>query len=305
MKKYILKRIVQALICLIGVTTIVFFLSRITGDPVQLMASPESTIEDLEQLRITLGLDKPIYTQYLSYISGVVRGDFGQSLRWNVPCIDLFLERLPNTLQLATAGMVFSIFIGIPLGVLSAVKVGGWIDKFGKVFAFMGQGLPVFWLGIMLIWVFSITLKLLPTSGMGSWKHMLMPTLTLGWFTTASVLRLSRSSMLDVLDSEYIKMARIVGSPEYRVIGRDAFKNSFPPVLTMTAMNFVILLNGTVITETVFNWPGVGRLIVSAIFARDFPLVQTCVLIASGLFIFVNLLVDIAYAYLDPRIRYQ
>jgi peptide/nickel transport system permease protein len=304
-KKYILKRLLQSIICLFGVTVIVFSLSRISGDPVQLMASPESTEEDLEQLRVVLGLDRPLYIQYGTYIWGVVRGDFGRSLRWNVPCLDLFLERFPNTLKLASAGMAFAIFVGLPVGVWSAVKVGGWFDRFGKVFALMGQALPNFWLALMLILVFSVILGILPTSGMGGWKHMLMPTLTLGWYITASIVRLSRSSMLDVLDMEYIKMSRILGTPASRVIMRDAFKNALPPVLTMSTISFVFLLNGTVITETVFNWPGVGRLVVDAIFTRDFPVVQTCVLISSSLFIVANLLVDIAYSYLDPRIRYQ
>lgn len=305
MKKYILKRLLQSIICLFGVTVIVFSLSRISGDPVQLMASPESTEEDLEQLRVVLGLDRPLYVQYGTYMWGVLRGNFGRSLRWDVPCLDLFLERFPNTLKLASAGMAFAVLVGLPVGVWSAVKVGGWFDRFGKVFALMGQALPNFWLALMLILIFSVILGILPTSGMGGWKHMLMPTLTLGWYITASIVRLSRSSMLDVLDMEYIKMSRILGTPASIVIMRDAFKNALPPVLTMSAISFVFLLNGTVITETVFNWPGVGRLIVDAIFTRDFPVVQTCVMIASSLFIVANLLVDIAYSYLDPRIRYQ
>jgi len=305
MKRYILKRLIQSIVCLIGITIIVFSLARLSGDPVQLMASPESTKEDLEQIRETLGLDKPLYVQYWKYISGVIRGDFGRSLRWNVSCLDLFLDRFPNTVQLAIAAMGLAVFIGLPVGVLSAFKVGRWFDSFGKAFALMGQGIPVFWLGIMLILIFSVSLKLLPTSGTGNWTNMVMPTVTLGWVFTAYIVRLSRSSMLDVLGSEYIKMARIMGSPEFIVVGKDALKNALPPILTMGALSFVHLLGGTVITETVFNWPGVGRLIVDAIFSRDFPLVQTCVLIISSMFIFTNLVVDILYAYLDPRIRYQ
>ncbi|MBW1854238.1 MAG: ABC transporter permease [Deltaproteobacteria bacterium] len=305
MKRYILKRLFQAIICLFGVSIIVFSLSHLTGDPAAIMASPDSTKEDIEQLRITLGLDRPLFTQYYSFISGVVKGDLGRSLRWNVPCLDLFLERFPNTLRLAIAAMAFSILIGLPIGVLSAVRVGRWFDTFGKVFALMGQALPSFWLGIMLILIFSVKLRLLPSSGMGGLKHMLMPTLTLGWYFMASVVRMTRSSMLDVLDSGYIKMAKIVGKPEYKVIGLDALKNAIPPILTMSALNFVILLNGTVVIEKVFNWPGVGRLLMDAVMSRDFPVVQACVLIASFLFIFVNLLVDIAYSYIDPRIRYQ
>jgi peptide/nickel transport system permease protein len=305
MKKYILKRLFQAVVCLLGVTLIVFSLTRITGDPVLLMVPPEATKEDITEMRKMLGLDRPIYVQYATYISGVLRGDLGRSIRWNVPCLDLFLERFPNTLQLAAAGMFLAIFIGIPVGIGSAVCVGRWFDNFGKIFALLGQALPVFWLGIMLILVFAVALGLLPTSGLGDWKNIIMPAVTLGWYFTATLTRLSRSAMLDVLDSEYIKMARIMGVSEIMVVLKHALKNASIPILTLGAVNFVMLLNGTVITETVFNWPGVGRLIVDAIFARDFPVVQACVLISSSLYIFANLIVDVLYAYIDPRVRYQ
>jgi peptide/nickel transport system permease protein len=305
MRGYIIRRFFQALICLIGVTIVIFSLTRLSGDPVLLMVPPEATKEDHEVMRKTLGLDKPLHIQYLTYMSRAVKGDFGKSLRWDRPNIDLFLERFPRTLLLACAAMVFAVVVGIPVGVLSAVRVGGWFDSIGKVFAFLGQAIPTFWCGIMLILLFAVWLRILPTSGVGGWKNLLMPAFTLGWAVTAAFARLSRSAMLDVLDSEYIKMARLMGESELAVVAKHAFKNAFIPILTLGAMNFVILLNGTVVTETVFNWPGIGRLVVDAIRTRDFPVVQTCVLIASSLFIFVNLLVDILYAYIDPRIRYQ
>jgi peptide/nickel transport system permease protein len=305
MRGYIIRRFFQALICLIGVTIVIFSLTRLSGDPVLLMVPPEATKEDHEVMRKTLGLDKPLHIQYLTYMSRAVKGDFGKSLRWDRPNIDLFLERFPRTLLLACAAMVFAVVVGIPVGVLSAVRVGGWFDSIGKVFAFLGQAMPTFWCGIMLILLFAVWLRILPTSGVGGWKNLLMPAFTLGWAVTAAFARLSRSAMLDVLDSEYIKMARLMGESELAVVAKHAFKNAFIPILTLGAMNFVILLNGTVVTETVFNWPGIGRLVVDAIRTRDFPVVQTCVLIASSLFIFVNLLVDILYAYIDPRIRYQ
>jgi peptide/nickel transport system permease protein len=305
MKRYILKRSVQGVICLIGVTIVVFFLTRMSGDPVLLLVPPEATKEDIIEMRILLGLDKPIYIQYGKFISRAVRGDLGQSIRWNRPTVELFLERFPNTLVLAIAAMLFAVFIGIPMGVISAVKVGKWFDNIGKIFALLGQAIPVFWVGIMLILIFAVHLKLLPTSGIGGWKNLVMPTITLGWFFTASLTRLSRSAMLDVLDSEYVKLGRIMGLPEIMVIGKYALKNASIPILTLGAVNLVILLNGTVVTETVFNWPGIGRLIVDSIFARDFPVVQTCVLIASFFYIFTNLIVDILYAYIDPRIRYH
>ena len=305
MIRYILKIIFQAIICLVGVTIIIFLLTHLSGDPVLLMVSPEATQEDIELMRKTLGLDKPLYEQYGIFLSKAIRGDFGKSLRWDRSNIELFFERFPNTLLLATSAIVFAVLAGIPIGIISAVKLGKWFDHIGKVFAFLGQAMPVFWLGVMLILLFAIRLHVLPTSGMGSWKNLVMPTFTLGWYVTASLTRISRSSMLDVLDSEYIKMARTLGVPEIVIIAKHALKNAFIPILTLGAVNFIIMLNGTVVTETVFNWPGIGRLVVDAIRTRDFPLVQTCVLIASSMYIFANLFVDILYAYLDPRIRYQ
>ncbi|MBW2061702.1 MAG: ABC transporter permease [Deltaproteobacteria bacterium] len=305
MKRYILRRLVQAVITIIGISIIVFLLTHLSGDPVALMAPQNATKEDLEQIRIDRGLDKPIYVQYWKYISGVVVGDFGESLRWDMPAIEMFLARFPNTIKLASAAMAFAILFGLPTGILSAVKVGTRFDNFGKIFALMGQALPGFWVGIMLILLFSAKLRLLPTSGMGGWKYYIMPAFTLGWYTMAAITRLSRSAMLDVLDAEYIKMARIKGVSEVWVIMKHAFKNASAPVVTMTALQFVVLLNGTMIIETIFTWPGIGRLIVDAIFARDYPVVQMCVMISSSLFVFTNLIVDILYAYLDPRIRYQ
>jgi ABC-type dipeptide/oligopeptide/nickel transport system permease component len=277
----------------------------LSGDPVMLMVPPEATYEDIEEMRESLGLKEPIYIQYWRFISRAVIGDFGKSLRWNIPAINLFYERFPATLLLATTSMFFSVLIGIPIGIFSAVKNGKWFDSVGKFFAFLGQALPPFWLGIMLMILLSVWVRLLPTSGMGTWKHLIMPSFTLGWLFMASLTRMTRSSMLDVLDAEYIKMARTVGVPQNTVVWKQALKNAFIPILTLGAINYVILLNGTVIVEMVFNWPGIGRLVVESIFARDFPVVQMCVLIASSLFIFTNLFVDILYAYIDPRIRYS
>jgi len=305
MKKYIIKRIGQALICLIGITVIVFFLTRISGDPVLLMVPPEATQKDIQDMRSALGLDRSLYIQYWEFITGLMKGDFGNSIRWNTPCLDIFLERFPNTLILSVAAFAFAVFVGIPVGILSAVYVGRWFDNTGKVFALIGQSLPVFWLGIMAMMLFAVYLRILPTSGIGGWKHLIMPAITLGWYVTAAFTRLTRSTMLEVLDAEYIKMAKIVGASEAMVVWKDALKNAVLPILTLGAANFIALLNGAVITETVFNWPGVGRLVVDAVNTRDFPLVQTCVLMASVLFIFANLFVDILYAYLDPRIRYD
>ena len=305
MQRYILRRLYQGLIVLFGISIIVFGLIRLSGDPTTLLAGPGADAEQIEQYRELLGLNEPIYVQYWVFISGVVQGDFGESIKWGKPTLYVFMKRLPNTLLLALGASIWAYLIGLVVGLLSAVKVGTWFDNFGKAFALLGQALPTFWLGLMLILIFSVTLRWLPTSGMGGVKHLLMPSFTLGWFFSAAITRMTRSAMLDVLDSEYIKMARIKGVPEKRVILRHAFKNASIPVITLGSMQLVFMVMGTVITEFVFNWPGVGRLVVDSIQSRDYPMIQTCVLIFSAIYVFVNLAVDVAYAYIDPRIRYD
>ena len=305
MQRYILKRFFLAILSILGVLSIVFMLVRISGDPVAVMMPPEAQAEDYEKMRQWLGLDKPLYVQYWKFISGALQGDFGKSIRFREPCADIFLMKFPNTLKLASVAMAITVIIGIPVGIYSAVKFGRWFDNFGKIFALLGQSMPVFWVGLMLILFLGVFIGILPVSGMGSWKHIIMPAFTLGWFFTAALMRLTRSAMLDVLDGDYIKMARIKGVPERTVILKHAFKNASIPVITFGALNFIFLINGTVITETVFAWPGVGRLVVDSINARDFPMIQTCVIIASFLYVFANLLIDVVYAYIDPRIRFR
>jgi peptide/nickel transport system permease protein len=305
MKRYILRRILQAVITVIGISILVFLLTHLSGDPVVLMAPQAASAEDLEAIRKNLGLDKPIYVQYFKYISGAIVGDFGDSLRWDMPALTLFMDRFPNTVKLSIVAMAFAMIVGLPIGILSAVKLNSWFDNVGKMFALMGQALPGFLVAILLMLFFSVILRILPTSGMGSWKHYVMPAFTMGWYTMAAITRLSRSAMLDVMDAEYIKLARIKGLSEFAVIMKHAFKNAAAPVITLTALQFVTMLGGTMIIETIFSWPGMGRLIVDAIFARDYPIVQMVVLITSTLFVFTNLFVDILYAYIDPRIRYQ
>jgi len=305
MWRYIIKRIIQAVVCLIGVSFIIFMLTRISGDPVLLMVPPNASATDIDAMRELLGLDQPLHVQYWHFISNALMGDLGMSIRWSKPTLEVWLSRFPNTLLLGGAAFIFAMVVGVSVGVIAAIKVGSWFDNFGKAFAFMGVSLPVFWVGIMLMLIFAVNLRWLPTSGMGSWKHVIMPAFTLGWLFCASQVRLSRSAMLDVLDTEYIKMARIKGVPGYRVILKHALRNALIPIITMGALNLIMLLNGTVVTETIFNWPGIGRLIVDSIYARDYPMVQTCALLGSALFIFTNLLVDIGYAYIDPRIRYD
>jgi peptide/nickel transport system permease protein len=305
MKKYVFMRLIRAVITVLGVSIIVFLLVHLSGDPVALMLPPEATQEDHDRMSHLLGFDRPLYWQYWIFVSGAVQGDFGKSVRWGRPCIAIFMERFPNTLILAVASMMWALLIGLTVGIFSAVTVGRWFDNFGKILALLGQAVPVFWLGLMLMLLFSVKLRWLPTSGMGGLNHLVLPSLTLGALFAAAITRLTRSTMLDVMDSEYIKMARIKGVPEMFVVVKHAFKNAMIPVMTMAALNFIVLINGAVITETIFTWPGIGRLIVEAIFARDYPVVQTVLLIASSLFVFANLVVDILYAYIDPRIRYQ
>lgn len=304
MKKYIFKRLIRAFFTIMGVSIFVFALTHVSGDPVALLLPPEATMEEIVAMRTALGFDEPLYVQYWIYISGAARGDFGMSIRWQRPTLELFMERFPATLLLGTVSMAWALFVGLTVGILSAVNVGRWFDNFGKIIALAGQAVPVFWLGLMLMLLFSVKLRWLPTSGTGGIKFLVLPALTLGAVFAAAITRLTRSTMLDVMDSEYIKMARTLGIPEKIVVVKQGFKNAMIPVLTMAALNFIVLINGTVITETIFNWPGIGRLIVEAIFARDYPVVQTILLISSSLFVFTNLLVDILYAYIDPRIRY-
>lgn len=305
MQTFILRRFAQAILAIIGVTIVVFFLIRLSGDPVATMMPPEATAHDYEVMRATLGMDKPLYVQYWKFFSGIFRGDFGTSLRYSQPSIEVFMERFPNTALLATAAMLIASIIGIPMGIISAVKANSWIDNFGKIFALLGQAMPVFWVGLMLILILAVRLHLLPVAGMGDWKNLVMPAFTLGWFSAASLLRMTRSSMLDVLDAEYIKLARIKGVPGITIVLKHALKNATIPIITLGTINFVTLLTGTVITETIFAWPGVGRLVVESIGARDFPMIQASVLIFAFMFVFANLFLDVLYAYLDPRIRYR
>lgn len=304
MQGFILKRLVQSVVAIVGVTIVVFFLIRLSGDPVAAMMPPEASAKDYEVMRVKLGMDKPLYIQYWRFFSSIFHGDLGISLRYQQPCLIMFADKFPNTVLLSTSAMFIAVIIGVPMGIISAVRANSWIDNFGKIFALLGQAMPVFWLGLMLILVFAVSLHLLPVAGMGTWKNLVMPAFTLGWFSAASLLRMTRSSMLDVLDTEYIKLARIKGVGETAVVMKHALKNATIPIVTLGTINFVTLLTGTVITETIFAWPGVGRLVVESIGARDFPMIQASVLIFAFMFVFANLFLDVLYAYIDPRIRY-
>lgn len=305
MQRYILNRLGQTIITLWLISIVVFMLARITGDPLDLMMNPEAPEKDWIATRKALGLDKPIYIQYIKYLEGMLRGDFGESIWWGESTLKLFLERFGNTMQLASFAMAVSAIIGVSIGVLSAIKPGGKIDTFGRAWALAGQSMPTFWVGIMLILIFSVKLEMLPTSGKGDFRHLLLPGFTLGWYSMAAFTRLTRSAMFDVLDAEYIKMCRIKGISERSVIWKHAIKNASLPILTLFAVQFVQFLSGSLVTETVFAWPGVGRLAVWAVYNRDYPLLQTIVFLVCALYLFVNLFIDLLYGFLDPRIRYE
>jgi peptide/nickel transport system permease protein len=285
---------------------IVFSLVRVTGNPLDMMLPLEATAEDYERVSKHWGLDRPVYTQYLIFMSKAVRGDFGNSWKWpGHSAMGLVWERLPATLELAGFALVISVLIALPIGVFSAVWKGSAWDGAAKVIALLGQSLPAFWLGIVLMWIFAVTLGWFPTSGRGGIEYMILPAITLGWFQVAAIMRLVRSSMLEVLDSEFVKLTRIKGLAEWKVVWKHCLRNAAIAPLTFFAIIAGVLMTGAVVTESVFSWPGTGLLVVDAVRARDFQVVQAVVIVFAGIFILTNLLVDIVYAYLDPRIRYQ
>ena len=305
MQRYIIGRVIQSIVSMFVVSVIVFALVRLSGDPIQIMMPAEASKADIELMRAHLGLDRPWAVQYWRFATQAFQGDFGRSVRFRRPALDLVTERYGATLELGGLAVVIVIAVALPVGVYSAVRRGSALDYTARVFAALGQAMPPFWLGLVLVLIFGVLLHLLPTSGRGTPLHVLLPGITLGWFAVAGLMRLTRSSMLDVLGSEYIKLARIKGLPERRVIWRHAFKNAALPVVTFAALLFVALLNGSIIVETVFSWPGLGLLVIEAVDSRDYPIVQTVVLFLSAMYIGVNLLVDILYAYLNPKIRYS
>jgi len=305
MKRFIFRRLGYAAISLVLLSVTIFLFVRVTGDPTVLLVEPGASRDDLEALTIELGLDRSLVVQYVSFVRDVVQGDFGRSFYYRTPVLELYLSRLPNSLLLAVAAMIFSLAIGIPSGILAAVRVGGWWDGAGKIFALLGLSMPSFWVGLLLILFFSVYLGWLPSSGSGTVWHLLMPSFALGWFFAAAHMRLTRSSMLEVLGSEYVKLARLKGLPEALVIAKHAFKNALIPVLTLAGINLVLMVNVAVVVETVFAWPGIGRLLYEGIAFRDFPVVQATVLLAGTMIVVVNLVIDILYAVIDPRIRYE
>ena len=304
MQRYLLRRLVLAVITLLAVSLIIFILSRSAGDPVSLMLDEYSTQEDIDRMMAKLGTDKPYYQQYFIFLGDAVRGDLGVSIKEGRPVREVILDRLPATLYLGLTAFIVSLLVGIPLGILSSIKRGSLIDQTGKVVALLGQAAPPFWLGIMLIIFFAVAIRVFPTSGREDWNSIVLPAVTLGWYYAAANLRLVRSAMLDVLDSEYIKLARAKGVPYWGIVMKHAFRNALIPPLTFAGVTLGALVTGSLVVETVFAWPGLGKLAIDALYAFDYPLLQGVVVVFTLLYVLVAFAVDVLYAYIDPRIRY-
>jgi peptide/nickel transport system permease protein len=305
MLRYLIGRILQTLLSMLVVVSIVFVLTRLSGDPVQLLLDVNATERDQEILTRHLGLDRPLPVQYVLYVTRIAQGDLGTSILTRRPVTEHIWERLPATVELGFVAMFLSVLIGVPLGMYSAVRRGGALDGAARVFAVLGQSMPTFWLGLMLILLFAVVLGVLPAGGRGGLLHLILPAFTLGYFTSAAILRLTRSAMLDVLGSDYIKFARLKGLHEQVVLWKHGLRNALLPVVTFAVLLFVQFLGGAVVTETVFAWPGLGRLILESITTRDYPIVQAGVLVLSALYLAGNFCVDLLYSYLNPRIRHH
>ncbi len=301
---YLVKRLIGIFLTVIGVITILFILLHaIPGDPARVIAGLMASEEDVERIRHQLGLDQPIYIQYFTYLYRLLTLDLGISARTQAPVIDEVMARLPNTIILAVVSLVMSIVIGIPLGILAALRRNTAIDMAVTGASLIGVSMPVYWTGLLLISLFAVKLRWLPAGGYGSWKHIIMPSITLSLYLIAFVMRMTKSSVLDVLNQDYVKMAISKGLKRREVLWRHVLRNALIPVVTITGLQFGNLLGGAVLTETIFAWPGMGRLIVDSIFSRDYPVVQGAIFIFALLFAFVNLAVDIIYTIIDPRIR--
>jgi peptide/nickel transport system permease protein len=320
-RRYILVRALYSLVTLWLLVTIIFGMVRLTGDPVAIKAEAGADAVYLQELRRQWGLDRALHQQYLGFVGNLLRGDFGHSFEKSLPVRDIYFERLPNSLKLGFAALVVSLALGVPLGMLSALKVNTWWDSAGKVVALAGLSMPGFFVGMILIIVFGVELGWLPVLGKGSsafvwsspatwasfwfrdWGHLVMPAFALGWYFSGAMLRITRSGMLDVLGSDYIKLVRLKGVPERMVVAKHAFKNSLIPVLTFAGLNLIIMVNVAIVIEVIFNWPGVGQLLYDGLSNRDFPMVQGVVLMSGLIIVVLNFTIDVLYGLVDPRIR--
>lgn len=305
MLKYVIRRCFYAIFVLFGVATIVFFLTRLTGDPVAIILPPDATQAQMTAMTRSLGLDKPVYMQYGIFLNNLIHFNFGESIRYDEPALTIILEKLPATVQLAGVALILSLLFGLPIGAISAFKKNTPADRGLMFFALFGQTMPSFWLGILLILLFSVRLRWLPTGGMSGPTSVILPAVTLGLGLMALVARLLRSSLIEVMDADYIRTARAKGLLPRKIILKHALRNSLLPVVTVVGMEIGALLGGSVVTETVFAWPGVGQMLIQAINNRDFPLVQATIIFLAMAFVIINLLVDILYIYIDPRIQYN
>jgi peptide/nickel transport system permease protein len=306
MLNYLIKRLLSTIPVLLGISLLLFFMLRLLpGDPAQVLAGQMASPQEIENIRHQLGLDRPIYEQYAKYLSRLARFDLGRSARTQNPVTEEIWARLPNTLLLAVVAISLACLFGIPAGIISAVRPYTWIDYLVTTSALFGMSMPVFWLGLMLVVLFSVILKWLPAGGTGSWQHVILPSFTLAAFVVAFIARMTRSTMLETLSQDYTTTARSKGLQERVVVIKHALKNAMIPIITVVGLQFGLLLGGAVLTETVFAWPGLGRLIVDSILARDYPVIQGSILIFGLLYIMVNLVVDLIYALVDPRIRYD
>ncbi len=306
MLRYIIKRLFYTLPVLLGISLLLFFMLRmLPGDPAQVLAGQMASSEEVEMIRHQLGLDQPVLLQYVHFLNRLAHFDLGRSARTQNPVTQEIWARLPNTLLLAVLAISLACLLGIPAGIISAVKPYSWLDYLMTSAALFGISMPVFWLGLMLVLIFSVTLHWLPAGGTGSWKHLVLPSFTLAMFVMAFIARMTRSTMLEILSQDYTTTARSKGLKEKVVIVKHALKNAMIPIITVIGLQFGMLLGGAVLTETVFAWPGLGRLIVDSILARDYAVTQGAILVFGLLYVLVNLIVDLLYAVLDPRIRYD
>jgi peptide/nickel transport system permease protein len=304
MTQFVFRRLLEVVVVVFLALTVVFSLQFLAGDPVMLFLPPDTTKEQIEEFREKLGLNDPWLVQYTRFMWGALRGDFGYSLRQGEPALHLVLDRLPATLSLTGVAMLLALVIAIPVGVISAARRNSWFDHLGIGATVLGQAIPGFWLGLMLIYVFAVWLNILPVSGRGTWAHYIMPSITLAAFVAARFARMTRSMMLDVLGQDYIRTAHAKGLAPPRVLYKHALKNASLPIVTLLALQLGGLLGGAVITETIFAWPGVGLLLVQALLNRDFPVVLVGVFVTAVIYSVLNLAADMAYAWLNPRIRY-
>lgn len=304
MASFFVQRLAASLVVIIGVSLIIFVLVRLTGDPAAMLLPIDATAEDYAALRQKLGLDRPLPEQYYLFLTSAVHGDFGTSIRHKLPALPIVLQRLPATLELILAGLLVSFLIAIPAGIVSAVKRNSSFDNASRVVAFIGQGMPTFWMGMLLIMLFSVKLRWFPFAGRGGVKHLILPAITLGAFAAPLQMRILRSGLLEVLNKDYIRTARAKGLSERKVIFGHSLKNAAIPFVTIVGLQIGSWFAGSLITETVFAYPGIGLLAVNAMKQRDFPVVQAYVLVVAVGIVTINFLIDVLYMYLDPRIRY-